>query len=290
MSTHASPRRTLSLSLATLAATSLLLAGCSGGSDSSSPTTDASSTSASPTAAPSSTDTGSPSPSTSASPSDSATSPSAPPTTPATSGCPAAGDGVPEGAAATEVIDVDGDGRPDTAWLTGGAGRTFGITTASGATFSAPIESASPIPASAVVGSVAVTGAGNVPLALVDLGREALVFSLAECRVVQTVDSSGQPFTFDRGFGDQGTGVGCSDTPTGTRLAGLLAVQNEDGTWTVDRTLVSLNDYGRLASSGSSQTIATDAAADDPVVTTAQEVSCGDLVAGDGGLTEPGGA
>lgn len=283
MSTHASPRRTLSLSLAALATTTLLLTGCSGAGDDPSPTTtSSSSTSSSSSSDPSGSAT---SASPTEEPSSSATTPAASPGT----GCPAAGDGIPPGASSTEVIDVDGDGRPDTAWLTAGADRTFGITTASGATFSAPITSASPIPASAVVGSVATTDAGDVPIALVDLGREAQLFALTDCTVAQTTDSSGQAYVFDRGFGDQGTGVGCSDVDGATRLAGLLATQEGDG-WTVTRTLIDLSDGGRVAANGTIAVVAEGAAADDAVVTTAQEVSCGDLVAGAGGLTEPGGA
>jgi hypothetical protein len=285
MSTHASPRRTLSLSLAALATTALLLTGCSGAGDDPSPTTTSSSpTSPSPSSDPSGSAT-SASPSPTAEPSSSATTPAASPGT----GCPAAGDGVPQGASSTEVVDVDGDGRPDTAWLTAGADRAFGITTASGATFSAPITSASPIPASAVVGSVATTDAGDVPIALVDLGREAQLFALTDCTVTQTTDPSGQPYVFDRGFGDQGTGVGCSDVDGAARLAGLLATQEGDG-WTVTRTLIDLSEGGRVAANGTVAVVAEEAAADDAVVTTAQEVSCGDLVAGAGGLTEAGGA
>lgn len=285
MSTHAAPRRTLSLSLAALATTALLLTGCSGAGDDPSPTTtSSSSTSSSPSSDPSGSAT-SASPSPTEQPSSSATTPAASPGT----GCPATGDGVPPGASSTEVVDVDGDGRPDTAWLTAGADRTFGITTASGATFSAPITSASPIPASAVVGSVATTDAGDVPITLVDLGREAQLFALTDCTVTQTTDAAGQAYVFDRGFGDQGTGVGCSDVDGATRLAGLLATQEGDG-WTVTRTLIDLTEGGRVAANGTVAVVAEKAAADDAVVTTAQEVSCGDLVAGAGGLTEPGGA
>ena len=107
------------------------------------------------------------------------------------------------------VIDVDGDGRPDEAWLSGGDTRAFGITTASGATFSTTIESASPMPASAIVNRVQ---ADEIPIALVDLGREALVYSLAGCAVTPVANAQGQPYTFDRGFAGEGTGVGCTES------------------------------------------------------------------------------
>jgi hypothetical protein len=200
-------------------------------------------------------------------------------------GCAPNGDAAPAGADVVTVIDVDGDGRPDKAWLSAGAGRAFGITTASGATFSTPIDSASPIPASAIVNRVQ---SDAVPIALVDLGREALVYSLAGCAVTPVANAQGQPYTFDRGFAGAGTGVGCTADGGSLRLAGLDAVADADQKYTVTRTFVDLDADGRHATNGSPEQVATGAAADDPVVTTAQAVSCGDLVAGsDAGPVEP---
>lgn len=272
----AARRRSLSLTAA-LAAAGLLLAGCGsddgggGGGATSAPVPSSTSEATSPEPT-------TPAPEPSAEPSATST-----PEPGVGAGCPATDGGIPEGAATSEVVDVDGDGRADTAWITGGADRTFGITTASGATFSAPIESASPIGASAVVNTV---GADLTPIALVDLGRQAQLFSLDGCAVTQTVDDGGQPYVFDRGFGDQGTGVGCTDVDGVLHLAGLLATEEGDG-WTVTRTLVDLTPSGDVATNGAVDVVAEGAAATDAVVTTAQEVSCGDLVAGDGGLVEP---
>ena len=202
-----------------------------------------------------------------------------------TAGCPPGGGAPPAGADVVTVIDVDGDGRPDQAWLSGGDTRAFGITTASGATFSTTIESASPVPASAIVNRVQ---ADEIPIALVDLGREALVYSLAGCAVTPVANAQGQPYTFDRGFAGEGTGVGCTQSEGALRLAGLNAVAADDQTSTVTRTFVDLDADGRKATNAEPEQVATDAAADDPVVTTAQEVSCGDLVAGtDAGPVEP---
>ena len=263
------PRRTLrrrtGLAAVGLAGVGLLLAGCGSGgpggiygSDSPSPTTTPAPTSSAPSTEPT-------------------------PTATAGAGCAPTDTVAPEGATAVEVIDVDGDGRPDTAWISGGADRAVGITTASGATFSTPIDTASPIPAKAVVNAV---GADATPIVLVDVGREALLYSLADCAVTQTKDSAGAPYTFDRGFGDQGTGVGCTESGGVLQLAGLLATEQDTG-WTVTRTLVDLTDKGAVATNGEKTVVATDAAASDPVVVTAQEVSCGDLVAGQDGLVEP---
>jgi hypothetical protein len=181
----------------------------------------------------------------------------------------------PAGSNVVTVTDVDGDGRNDQAWLSPGAGREFGITTASGATFSIAIDSASPVPASAIVNLVQTE---KLPIALVDLGREALLYSLAGCQVQPVANAQGQPYTFDRGFAGVGTGVGC--TGPSLDLAGLNAVQDADGTFTVTRTFVTLDADARHATNGSPEQVATGAAENEPVVTTAQEVSCGELVAG----------
>ncbi|ROS73344.1 hypothetical protein EDF32_2611 [Cellulomonas sp. PhB143] len=203
------------------------------------------------------------------------------------SGCAATGDGPPSGADTHDVVDVDGDGKDDVAWLTGGPDRTFGVTTASGATFSHEIDAAEPIRASAVVN---VVGADATPIALVDVGRAVQLYSLAGCQVTVTTDAKGDPYTFDKGFTGYGTGVGCSEVDGRLELAGLDAVSDDSGkTFTVKRTLVDLSDDGAHAANGDEATVATSAAKDDDVVTTAQETSCGDAVAGTDGPVEPQG-
>jgi hypothetical protein len=104
--------------------------------------------------------------------------------------------------------------------------------------------------------------------------------------VTPVQDAQGQPYTFDRGFAGQGTGVGCTEDGGPLRLAGLNAQQEADGTWTVVRTWVDLSADGRTAANGTSDTF-TATTADDPLVVTAQEVSCGELVAGTDGPVEP---
>lgn len=213
---------------------------------------------------------------TSAAPEPTASSPSA--------GCAPNSATAPAGADVVTVIDVDGDGRPDQAWLSPGAGREFGITTASGATFSATINSGSPVPASAIVNRVQSDG---IPIALVDLSREALLYSLAGCAVTPVANAQGQPYTFDLGFAGAGTGVGCTQSGGALRLAGLNAVQDADQNYTVTRTFVDLDADGRHATNAAPEQVAVGAAADEPVVTTAQQVTCGDLVAGEDGPVEP---
>ncbi|HWJ85067.1 MAG TPA: hypothetical protein VNR62_06540 [Cellulomonas sp.] len=206
-------------------------------------------------------------------------------TSAAPTGCAPTDETAPEGADVVEVVDVDGDGREDQGWISGGAGRRFGITTASGATFSTTIESASPEPAAAVV---QVIQQDLIPIALVDTGREALLYSLADCAVTPVQNAQGQPYTFDRGFGGAGTGVGCTEVDGVLRLAGLNAVSDDDGeTFDVTRTYVDLDADGRHATNGEPEQVATGAPKANAVVTTAQEVSCGELVAGKDGPVEP---
>jgi len=212
--------------------------------------------------------------------------PSASPTTTGAAGCAETDDGTPEGADTHEVVDVDGDGEADTAWLTGGADRRFGITTASGATFSVAVDSASPQRASAVVNVVA-AGDDTAPVALVDTGREVLLFSAADCDLAATQNLAGAPYTFDKGFTGQGTGVGCTEEDGTLRLAGLNATSADGSTFTVTRTFVDLDDGALNAANGDEATVADDAGPDDPEVVTAQETTCGELVVGEDGPVEP---
>lgn len=217
---------------------------------------------------------------------DASPDPSASPTTTGDAGCAATEKDTPEGADTHEIVDVDGDGEADTAWLTGGAERRFGITTASGATFSAAIDSASPQRASAVVNVVA-AGEDTAPVALVDTGREVLLFSAADCDLAATQNLAGAPYTFDKGFTGQGTGVGCTEVDGELHLAGLNATSADGRSFTVTRTFVDLDDAALNASNGDEATVADDAGPDDPVVVTAQETSCGEAVVGEDGPVEP---
>ncbi|SKC60257.1 hypothetical protein [Krasilnikoviella flava] len=233
-----------------------------------------------------------------ASPSPAASSPTAPsptatqdpaeptPSTTGAAGCDATDDDTPEGADTHEVVDVDGDGEADTAWLTGSADRRFGITTASGATFSVAIDAASPQRAAAVVNVVA-AGDDSSPIALIDTGREVLLLSAADCDLAATQNLAGDAYTFDKGFTGHGTGVGCTEADGALRLAGLDATTAGDGSFTVDRTFVDLDDGAVTGSNGEEQTVAQGAGPADPVVVTAQGTSCGELVAGEDGPVEP---
>ena len=78
------------------------------------------------------------------------------------------------------------------------------------------------------------------------------------CRLQAVVDRAGAPFVFDlQNLRDHGTGVGCSDLGNGT-----------------------------VATIGPSDTV-TATSAQDPAVTSAQTISCGDLTIGQDGVQQP---
>ena len=191
-------------------------------------------------------------------------------------GCPAGGT-QPAGATTAPTIDVDGDGRPDTAWIADTVGAdgsvAFGVTTASGGTFSADIESASPRPRSVLVADV--TGDGEL-VALASDGRQVLLYGISDCQLVPELNPQGEPYAFDLGFTGFGTGVGCADVDSdGTRdLVGLQT----DGT-SVTSTVVRL-DGPRAANTDTAVTVADAGPAQ---VDLAHQVTCGDrTLAADG--------
>jgi len=194
-------------------------------------------------------------------------------------------EGVPDDADTVTVIDVDGDGQRDTAWITPGADRRFGITTASGATFSEAIDSASPQRASAVVNRV---GPNDLPIALLDTGRSVDLLLLSGCEVRAVKNEQGQPYTFDKGFTGNGTGVACLQDGALT-LAGMLAepVDKSATRFKVTRTWVELSDDGTTAKNGASKTLARAVGENDKDLELAQETSCDGLTAPPDGPVEP---
>jgi hypothetical protein len=201
--------------------------------------------------------------------------------------CAATSSGPPPGAVTAPTIDVDGDGRDDTAWLAGtpGADRSFGITTASGATFSTPFRSGSPIAASAF----AFEPGGELPAyALVSDGRLGSLYSLAGCEVTAVTNPQGDPYTFDLGgFTGFGTGVGCLDLDGDGRrdLVGLLAESVDPSTTRIERTIVRLD--GDQASNGPSDELTAHSPGADAEIASARSVTCGDLTLDGDGVHEP---
>jgi hypothetical protein len=196
-------------------------------------------------------------------------------------GCPPGGAPPPAAAAHRDIANLDGGG-PSTLWVGGGVNRVVGITTASGANSDVQITSASPIPLSALAIDAQDNGGNQI---IVSDGRSARLYTFADCRIQTVVDAHyGRPFVFDlQNLRDNGTGVGCSDLGDGRHLVGLQAVNNA-GQWAVRRTEIDLN--GIVATTGRSDTV-TATSAQDPAVTSAQTISCGDLTISKDGVQQP---
>jgi hypothetical protein len=211
----------------------------------------------------------------------------------AAAGCAPGGAPPPADVGMRQVGDLDGDGLPDTLWVGQFRGadartvRVVGVSTASGANSDQEVSSASPIPLAALAVDAQNDGGNQI---IVSDGRSARLYTFADCRVQTVLDkqgSQGRPFLFDlQNLRDNGTGVGCSDLgppAMGRHLVALQASQN-DGQWTVRRTEVDLN--GIRATTGKSDTVSA-TSAQDPVVTSAETISCGDLTISKDGVQQP---
>jgi hypothetical protein len=211
----------------------------------------------------------------------------------AATGCAPGGTLPPAGVAQRQVGDLDWDGGPDTLWVgqfRDGSGRTnrvVGVTTASGANSDVQVLSASPMPLSALAIDAQRDGQHQI---IVSDGRSAHLYVYRDCRIQSVLDNQGAPFLFDlQNLRDHGTGVGCSDLgpfSMGRHLVGLQARENppDTGQWTVHRTEIDLN--GTLATIGQSDTV-TASSAQDPAVTSAETISCGDLTISKDGVQQP---
>jgi len=198
-----------------------------------------------------------------------------------TLGCVPTGSGVPAGATTKQVIDVDGDGRPDTGWISSG-GTTFGITTASGATMSIPLQLAGGGDRSVLVENP--DSHGNIA-ALASDGRTVELLLVQNCGLFPATNAQGTHYEFDLGVRGTGTGVGCSQI-TGTTersLVGLNVHLNAAGQPdSVHRTQIILN--ATTARNGATDTIPT---TNNPAAAqTGNTISCGDLTINHDGITE----
>jgi hypothetical protein len=207
----------------------------------------------------------------------------------AATGCAPGGTPPPADVAQRQVGDLDWDGGPDTLWVgqfrdgNGGTDRVVGVTTASGANSGVQVLSASPMPLAALAIDAQQDGQHQI---IVSDGRSAHLYVFADCRIQTVVDNQGAPFVFDlQNLRDHGTGVGCSDLgprSAGRHLVGLQALNN--GQWVIRRTEIDLN--RTLATVGESDTV-TATSAQDPAVTSAQTISCGDLTLSKDGVQKP---
>lgn len=202
----------------------------------------------------------------------------------ATTGCPDSGGGIPADASVTDIIDVDGDQQPDRAWLEDAAGQlTFGITTATNGTATAPIDLAGGGGRSALVADY--DGRGDI-LAFVSDGRTADLLAYSQCSLITVQNPEAEPYQFDLGFRGNGTGLGCVDASGDgvPDLVGLNVLVDGSGQATsIDRTIIEVD--GPRASNGASDSVAI---TDPAQAELGHQITCGDLTIADDGVSLPG--
>jgi hypothetical protein len=197
--------------------------------------------------------------------------------TPTAAGCAPNSATKPAGAISHPTIDVDGDGVADTEWIANSPVLEFGVTTASGATFSYPLATASP---AGREGFIAQLNDHRI-VSLVDDNRAAYVHFFVNCAWVETKHPNGTPYVLD--FNDvagTGSGVSCS-----LGYVESLQAVNSGGSYTVTQTPVDLNVDGSRATPGAPVAIATGVPATDAHVKLAQEISCGTVTPSSGGVS-----
>jgi hypothetical protein len=175
------------------------------------------------------------------------------------------------------TIDVDGDGKADTEWITTTPLLEFGVTTASGATYAFPLPTASP---ASREGFIARLNYHRI-VAIVDDGRSAYVYFFVNCGWVETKHSNGTQYALDfDDFSGTGSGVGC--------ILGYVNSYQVTTTGTGDTvtaTPLDLNGTGSIASAGATTTVVANASSSDPRVKVAQEISCGSVTVASGGVS-----
>ena len=206
-----------------------------------------------------------------------------------TTGCPAnTGVGAPAGSATRQTVDLDGDGKPDTAWFpkVGKGGRRFGITTATGGVSSITVPLAGPQPLKALVANMDARGPVEI---IISDGRTALLYAFVNCKITPVLNAQHATYTFDLGFRGTGTGVGCADVDGSgdgvPELVGLNIETEVNNTVTYTRTLIVLN--GTSARNGKSTTGTYRLPGQQHQVDLLSTIACGDDVIGND-LTEPG--
>lgn len=178
---------------------------------------------------------------------------------------------MPPDADSAVIRDIDGDGRSDTEWFSETSDFSYGITTASGATFSIPNELAGPGKHS---GWTAVLGNGAIVTVLAD-GRTAMLRAVVDCGFVAPVGVDGKPYIFDmQNLRGNGTGVGCIAIDGKPHLGGYQMKDNGNGTSTVTFTEVKVDPDGSSATNGPTTALSTDAGPNDPLLAQAQSSSC----------------
>jgi hypothetical protein len=217
---------------------------------------------ASPNASPS------PSPSASAAPAPIAT----PPASTYTEGCAPNNTVIPAGAETSLIDDVDFDGRADTQFFAEEPDFLYGISTASGATYTLRTDLAGPGKHS---GWTATLESGLV-VTVLDDSRTATLHTFVNCAFQTTTTADGERLSIDLTGGMDNQGVQCSSGNGGRWLNATRAARIESGLFTISSSSIDFNHDGTTATISAPAQVATDVPADDPQVALATQSRCGD--------------
>jgi hypothetical protein len=180
-----------------------------------------------------------------------------------------------------EVVDLDGDGRPDTVWVAspGDGRRVLGVETAAGGGAKVDIDSASPVAI-----QVLVADADDTPPVelFVSDGRGVQLWAFDDCQLQPVTDPDGQPYLFDLGLRGFGTGVGCVDG----NLVGLNVV-SEDAQGNVGWTSTVITRDGLTADEGATTEGTYRRPTDDAAIELLHQVTCNDLTMAENGIPQP---
>ncbi len=206
----------------------------------------------------------------------------APTTTTASGACTAGSSVVPKSAVSRQIVDVDGDGRPDTVWIgTETSGSVMvGVVTAAGGGIERSFDSASPVTRSILAFHL---NDESPPIFLADDGRSVLLWAFVNCALVDVHNIQGNPYKFSLGFTNIGTGVGCANVGGTTQLVGLDAKPDNDGTILWSSTVVTVRDD--QARNGAITTGVYTSPSDDSNIALLDDVTCDGLTIANDGLT-----
>jgi hypothetical protein len=188
------------------------------------------------------------------------------------------------GAGVGQIVDVDGDARPDTGWLAvhDDGSRELGVATEAGGGDLVPMDSPSPN----VLTLLAVDADEEPPVELfVSDGRTVELWAFADCQLAPVTNPEGAPYLFDLGVRGTGTGIGCQDAEGGRQLVGLNVV-DDDGT-VVDWTRTVIDRDGLAASNGQTDEGRFERPADDAAIDLLHTVSCGEVTITEDGIQQP---
>jgi hypothetical protein len=183
------------------------------------------------------------------------------------------------------VVDLDGDGRRDQAWVSGGPGqRQVGVALAEGGGDAVAVEVATAGPLSLLVADADATP--PVELFVSD-GTIAELWVFAGCALQPVIGPDDLPYLFDLGERGNGTGVGCTDVGGSRELVGVNVVADDQDSVSWERTVIDLD--GTTATHGATDSGTLSYLDQEPEIGLLHEVTCGELVMSADGIAQPAG-